>query len=191
MLNLFLTAVEDTTVNISAGSGWFEWKVTVGDALTLLGIIIAIVEYGISSHKTRKQSLSSQKETWFLNVIVLPQLEGINKFYQGLLSDIEADKPVVAGYKQDNYKQCTLKVAELKQQRKKKINDFFDHVGALVMSYNEVLGREVNAIVMALEDIYVKAIDCYVKDENVDNIRAEVLQNKQHLIAKLNCGLKK
>ena len=164
---------------------------TVGDVLTFLGIAIAIYEYWRNSKESREQALSSQKETWFLNVIVLPQLDSINKFYQDLIIGIVDDKGIVEGFRKEDFDQCLVDVAGLMKQRKDEINGFFDHIVALVMSYDENLGRDINDIVMALEDIYVKAIDGYVKDENVDNIRAQFLQHKQQLIAKLNTGLKK
>lgn len=198
MLILLQTIVSDTilsdtisSVIASSENSWFEWKVTVGDVLTLLGIITAIVEYGISSYRSRKQALNNQKETWFLNVIVLPQLEAINKFYQDLIINISNDKDTVISFKKENFKQCNLHVAELKNNRKNSINNFFDHIIALVMSYEENLGREINDIIMALEDIYVQVIDSYVKDEGNENVRSIFLENKQKLIAKLNSGLKK
>lgn len=196
MLSLLQSIVSDTTtvLNNVAGTAkcsWFEWKVTVGDVLTFLGIAIAIYEYWRNSKESREQALSSQKETWFLNVIVLPQLDSINKFYQDLIIRIVDDKGIVECFRKEDFDQCLVDVAGLKKQRKDEINDFFDHIVALVMSYDENLGRDINDIVMALEDIYVKAIDGYVKDEKVDNIRAQFLQHKQQLIAKLNTGLKK
>ena len=196
MLSLLQSIVSDTTtvlnnVSENAKCSWFEWKVTVGDVLTFLGIAIAIYEYWRNSKESREQALSSQKETWFLNVIVLPQLDSINKFYQDLIIGIVDDKGIVEGFRKEDFDQCLVDVAGLMKQRKDEINGFFDHIVALVMSYDENLGRDINDIVMALEDIYVKAIDGYVKDENVDNIRAQFLQHKQQLIAKLNTGLKK
>lgn len=196
MLSLLQNIVSDTTTVLNnvaetAKCSWFEWKVTVGDVLTFLGIAIAIYEYWRNSKESRIQALSSQKETWFLNVIVLPQLDSINKFYQDLIIRIVDDKGIVEGFRKEDYDQCLVDVAGLKQQRKDEINGFFDHIVALVMSYDEHLGRDINDIVMALEDIYVKAVDGYVKDEKVDNIRAQFLQHKQQLIAKLNTGLKK
>lgn len=196
MLSLLQSIVSDTTTVLNnvaetAKCSWFEWKVTVGDVLTFLGIAIAIYEYWRNSKESREQALSSQKETWFLNVIVLPQLESINKFYQDLMISIVDDKRIVECFRKEDYDQCLVDVAGLKKRRKDEINDFFDHIVALVMSYDENLGRDINDIVMALEDIYVKAVDGYVKDEKVDNIRAQFLQHKQQLIAKLNTGLKK
>lgn len=193
MFYLLQTILSDSaaTTTEAVGSSWFEWKVTVGDVLTFLGIAIAVFEYWKNSKKSRKQAISNQKETWFLHVIVLPQLDGINKFYQELITDIKADQEAISDYKKECFDQCNLHVAELKKQRKDEINNFFDHIVALVMSYNETLGREVNDIVMALEDVYVMVIDGYVNSDEIDNIRGQFLQNKQQLIAKLNSGLKK
>lgn len=169
---------------------WFELKVSVGDVLTLIGIVVALIEFGVSSRKSRKQTLKNQKETWFLNVIVLPQLEGINNIYQRIIENLIIDKDSIKDYRKKDFDSCNYYVAELKRQRKQEINDFFDHVIALVLSYDDNLGRDVSTIVMGLEDIYVEIIDCFVKDVEVENIRGEVLQNKQQLIAKLNTGLK-
>ena len=40
---------------------WFELKVSVGDVLTLIGIVVALIEFGVSSRKSRKQTLKNQK----------------------------------------------------------------------------------------------------------------------------------
>lgn len=191
MMSIIMSAVADTTSNVGTGASWFEWKVTVGDVLTLLGIIVALIEFGVSSRKSRKQELSNQKESWFLNVIVLPQLETINNFYQTLIKNIKEDERTVANYKKDAFEKCSFKIAELKHIRKQEINDCLDHVVSLVMSYNESLGREISDVVMALEDVYVEIIDCYVKNQPVDNISEKFLRNKQVLISRLNTGLKK
>lgn len=191
MLTQILIEVAEATSVLATNGGWFECKVTIGDVLTLIGIIIAIWQFSCSSKESRNQALSNQKETWFLNVIVLPQLDEINQFYQKLIEKIGADKKQVSVLRKENYDQCTLKIAELKQQRKQEINNCFDHIIALVMSYDVKLGREVSDVIMKLEDTYVEMIDYFVKDKDVENVRAIILQNEQILISQLNRGLRK
>lgn len=166
---------------INQESSWFICKISLGEMLTIaiaiMGLIIAIQQYR-----------SSKKETWFLQVIVLPQLELIKKFYLDLFPKLEKDKQQINEWALEAHKENAVKIASLKNQRKDDINDFFDHIVALVRSYDSGLGTKVNDVVMRLEDAYVLILDEYNNQQEV-NERSLILENEQELLKELNSGL--
>ena len=88
------------------------------------------------------------------------------------------------------HNEFTLEIAKLQEDSKDAINQFFDHISALVKSYNPELGQQVDDIVMELEDCYVNILDAYARKEEV-RVREKILDNKQKLISVLNSGMSK
>lgn len=173
-------------------ASWFT-TISFGDTLTILctliGLGIAILQYRHSSRESRVQSQRNQRETWFLQVIVLPQLENINNFYINLLKSLDEDKMAIQKYGKEQCHQDYLnKMAEIQDSRKTEINNFFDHISALVKSYDKCLGGKVEEVVMELEDIYVRILEIY-GNEGEAKEREEVLGNKEKLVAILNSGM--
>lgn len=173
---------------------WFDVTVSIGDLLslfgTLLGLWLAIHQYKKSSKASRDQDQQNQKETWFLNVIVLPQLEPINSFYHDLFNRLEEDRSYISSLASGLHEDYVISLAKLKARRKKDINDFFDQIIALVESYDVTLSSKVEQHVMNLEDIYVNIIDKYSSKEEVSE-RELILDNQKELIATLNSGMKR
>ena len=168
---------------VLAKDSWFSWKLSLGETLTIIVAIIAAVS-AIVQYK------SSKKDTWFLNVIVLPQLQPIKDFYLGLLDNLQEDKKVIAAKCEDLSDSFIEELAHLQEKRKNEINNFFDHITALVRSYDEDLGNKVSDVVMKLEDEYVRILDNY-KDNTDVKERENILANEQELLSSLNSVLTK
>lgn len=166
---------------VEKATSFFVWKISLGEAITILctiiGFIVAIWQY--------KKNL---KSTWFLNVIVLPQLQQINEFYLKIIKNLQADKESISEHKSDAHDQYVLFLASLKEQRKEEVNNFFDHIIVLVKSYDLELGKSLFNKVMELEDIYVTIIDEY-SNETFTNERIRILDNKQQFISLLNSAM--
>ena len=182
-------------LNNMSNESWFSWSLSLGEALTIICVIIsvwiAIKQFNKSMNETRKLSVITQKETWFLNVIVLPQLEPINDFYKELLNDFEIKKRTIQDISQKlQHQQYLLELAIIKQGGTQSINNFFDQICALVKSYDIQLGATIEGVVMELEDLFVKIIDSYDSGTEI-NERALILDNKQKLINTLNKGIAK
>ena len=172
-----------------------SWYTTIsfGDVLTifctLLGLGIAIWQYRKSAKEARRQSQRNQRETWFLQVIVLPQLEKINEFYIKILEKLEEDKIKVQSLVEEkNHINYLNEMAGFQEHRKDEINTFFDHISALVKSYDKELGKKVDNVIMELEDIYVRILDNYGNGQDVRE-RETILDNKEKLISILNSGM--
>lgn len=182
-------------LNNMSNESWFSWSLSLGEALTIICAIIsvwiAIKQFNKTMNETRKLSVITQKETWFLNVIVLPQLEPINDFYKELLNDFEIKKRTIQDISQKlQHQQYLLELAIIKQGGTQSINNFFDQICALVKSYDIQLGATIEGVVMELEDLFVKIIDSYDSGTEI-NERALILDNKQKLINTLNKGIAK
>lgn len=162
---------------------WFICQLSFGELLTILVAIvaawIAIVQYK-----------SSKKDTWFLNVIVLPQLEPLKKFYLELLDDLRKDKNDINKNRKLAHDTFIEYLALLKQQRKDGINNNFDHIVALVRSYDKKIGDKVSKVVMDLEDAYVAILDNYSDGAEVKE-REIILANEQEMLAVLNSAMNK
>ena len=61
-----------------------DYSISVGDIIATLSILFAIYQFRKQMALSRREHVDSQKETWFLNVIVLPQLPEIKGFYKVL-----------------------------------------------------------------------------------------------------------
>ena len=167
----------------SSSACWFEFKLSLGELLTILVAIVA-AWIAISQYK------SSKKDTWFLNVIVLPQLDPLKQFYLKLLENLKIDKKEIASKQKTAHDSYIVYLATMKQQRKKEINDNFDHIIALVSSYDKKIGDKVSQVVMDLEDEYMDILDKYSADSEVKE-REIILANEQKMLSVLNSAMNK
>lgn len=184
----------ETALPIVSADGWFSWSLSLGEVLAILcavaGVLVAVYQYKKSSEASRVQALKNQKETWFLNVIVLPQLERIDEFYQEVLKNLSADKQSIEKWAKGSHDTFVINTASLKKQRKDEINEFLENISTLVKSYDSALGKKVDKVIMDLEDKYVNIIDAYNTNEAV-NEREVVFGNKLKLIKLLNSAMAK
>lgn len=162
-------------------SSWFICELSLGEAIAILCTIIG---FGVAIWQYR----SNLKSTWFLNVVVLPQLQAINDFYLKIIQNLEDDQKSIRDHKSEAHDQYVLFIASMKEHRKEEINNFFDHIIVLVKSYDNKLGTSLSNKVMELEDIYVNIIDTYC-NENAVNERVIILGNKQQFISILNSAM--
>ena len=187
-MNVLLKIIADTSIVDlplqyveNQDTSWFLCQLSLGEILTIIvavaGLCVAINQY-----------LSGKKETWFLQVIVLPQLELIKNFYLDLFPKLKLDKEHINELASETHMNNTIKMASLKNCRKQEINDFFDHIIALVRSYDITLSWQLNEVVMRLEDDYVNILDAYNNQKEVKE-RQVILNNEQELLQVLNSGL--
>lgn len=170
----------------------FDAKISLGEVITIGAAIIALY-YTVKQFKTQMEESRSaanklQKENWYLNIIVLPQLGVINENYFDLIELIQNKighiKDISSSTNVTDFREQTGKI---KKEIKDTINKDFDNIITLVRSYDFALSSEVNTVIMDLTDICTIAIDRY-SDEL--NMRKQILENKQKLISILNKGLK-
>ena len=168
----------------------YDSSITLGDIVaalvTLLGFIIAISQYTTQMKASRSSALKLQKENWYLNIIVLPQINNVNSNYLELISLLETKVDLCESMKAMSHNAFLKETGRIKREVKDKINNDFDHFIVLVRSYDKNLGTEVNNIILSLSDIATEVLDKY--DQKID-IRTKVLDNKEKFIYQLNTGL--
>lgn len=171
----------------------FSWTITFGDILTIVGFGLAIWQFRKQMKVSREANDAAQRETWFLNVIVLPQLNPINEFYKALIQlVIEQQGKIKDLYisSANTPKEFNVKLANIKNECKEKINTFYDHIIVLVKSYDMQLGLSISDEIMNLEDICTSLLDDFSIPAK-EKIRRNILNNKQKIISLLNTGMRK
>lgn len=189
---IIVDTIHSIVCNCHKDNAPFSWSISFGDILTILGLSFAIYQFIKQMKESRRVSKNVQRENWFLNVIVLPQLDSINEFYKDVIQDITE--------KRNNIKRLStshgitpatfyLELAKSQNDCKYKINDFYDHIIVLVKSYDLGLGTKISDEIMALEDTCTTLIGEY-SEANSEKIRRNILANKQKIISILNTGLR-
>lgn len=171
----------------------FSWTITFGDILTIVGFGLAIWQFRKQMKVSREANDAAQRETWFLNVIVLPQLNPINEFYKALIQlVIEQQGKIKDLYisSANTPKEFNVKLANIKNECKEKINTFYDHIIVLVKSYDMQLGLSISDEIMNLEDICTSLLDDFSIPAK-EKILRNILNNKQKIISLLNTGMRK
>lgn len=182
MIIHLLTADEVVSKCVLGAFGWSELIAT-------FGFIAGIITFICQMSKSRTQNLNNQKETWYLEIIVKPNIDAINKFYFDYISKLTE---VITELKcLENSKTA----GEIRQLKRDKINDILmftsketDYIISLVRSYNGKLGTAVSDNINNLVDASTKIINQYI-NYNENDIRKAVLDNKEVLIYILNKGL--
>lgn len=66
--------------------------ISFGDLLAAVSIFLAVYQFRKQMIASRKDHEREQKESWFLNVIVLPLLPEFKKFYDGLVDNVKEQR---------------------------------------------------------------------------------------------------
>ena len=177
----------------SESSDFFQWSLNLGDVLTYIltitGLCVALWQFNKQMKETRAQSKINQRQTWFLNVIVVPQLDNIKAFYNELVSAVENHRKELKAKFANNTsaKKMQTLIAQEQNDCKERVSLFYDHFGALVSSYDGDIGKSISEIGYDLEDICTYLIENYTDDLK---IREMIFENEQILLVKLNQGMK-
>lgn len=66
--------------------------ISFGDLLAAVSIFLAVYQFRKQMIASRKDHEREQKESWFLNVIVLPLLPAFKEFYDGLVDNVKEQR---------------------------------------------------------------------------------------------------
>lgn len=169
----------------------FEWKVSLADCitwvLTIGGFAIAIWQFVSQMKKDRENRKKENKTTWFLNVIVLPHLDRLHKFYKDINESIGNKKGILDQYRTGNHNDYIEQRANLQREIKNEVAEFFDFLNPLISSYSNQLGLNIQEIKNDLQDIATR----FLEEENgqLGLVSINLLANKQRLLHELNSEL--
>lgn len=165
-----------------------DCKIALSDiitwGLTILGFAIAICQFRSQMTKDRENRVKENKTTWFLNVIVLPHLEGLHKFYKELSENVQSESKELDNYTTREHKVFLEQKGKTINSLKNDISDYFDFLNPLIISHSNSLGKEIQQIKNDLEDDIAKFFD--TEDRSLDLISIKINNNKQQLLQALN-----
>lgn len=160
---------------------FFEFS--FNEILTLLiaaiGIIVAICQFRKQMNKNRQLQIEANKNNWYLSVIVIPQISLINDFYRVLIHDLLEDM--------SNPIRNNVELGTMQSVRKEQINSFFEHVLALVSSFDQGLSNNLSLKVQDLEDDVTIFLQRFFTDDDIteyfqSDVRRQLLDNKKEII---------
>lgn len=169
----------------------FECKISLADCitwvLTIAGFAIAIWQFISQMNKDRENRSKENKTTWFLNVIVLPHLDKLHNFYKDLYESLVAKKEILDQYRTGNHNDFIEQRANIQQEIKKEVAEFFDFLNPLISSYSRQLGLNIQEIKNDLQDMVTR----FLEEENgqLGLISIKIIENKLKLLQKLNTEL--
>lgn len=185
--------------NVSAPESVSFFSLTFNELLTFIvacfGIWIAISQFRKQMKENREAAKQTQKENWYLSVIVLPQIESINHFYKSIIDNCIEDLNGITFNRLTRVGVTALSQNDLewianKQERyKENINSFFDHIIFMIKSYSPDLAISLSDLIMQLEDASIGILNPLTGRNTNEEIRRLILKNKQQFITALYASL--
>ena len=181
--------LDDTFVMLQAESSLLTKSISVGDILTLIGMLGSVAAFCWQLCKTGKERKENLRSSWFLDVVVQPNMEMINEFYDKIINDTDfkvnelSDRYESGGAAKD----LNTDLAKYQRNLKDEIKTSLGHFQALVKASEPAIFNEIELVLDDLVDIVTKWLDGY-EDYNKDSVKSKALYNKQQFISKLYSG---
>lgn len=193
-VDTLLTAVplEDAILVLQKDPSLFSLTITFGDILTLLGMLGTISVFCWQLCKTREERNENLRSTWFLEVIVQPNMKMINDFYDKVIKDADEKIKQLAQKYNDGgaAKELNKDLAQYQRDMKDEIKFTLGHFQSLLKASEPKISNEVDGVLDDLVDISTKFLDDY-EDFDGTSIKVKALNNKQRFISKLYSGWNK
>jgi hypothetical protein len=144
--------------------------------IAVLGFGFAIYQFKKQNEDNRKSTIEQNSKNWYLSVLVIPQIERVNKYFDDTVREIKDLK------KGMDYSNLLLRAQEQGRQ-KDKVSAFLAPLEAEISSYDSVLRGEISELELALQDEITKIIG----DVNVEpaDLERRVMEYKGKLIGLL------
>ena len=129
------------------------------------------------------------RSSWFLDVVVQPNMEMINEFYDKIINDTDlkindlSDRYESGGAAKD----LNTDLAKYQRNLKDEIKTSLGHFQALVKASEPAIFNEIELVLDDLVDIVTTWLDGY-EDYNKGSVKSKALNNKQQFISKLYSG---
>lgn len=171
----------------------FKAEITIGDCLTALSMLVSFGVFCWQLWKSRKDHREDTRSRWFLDVVVMPNLDNISKLYEE--ASKKADEYVVSLNEMftsnQGIKDIHRELAKKQRELKDLVKATYDHFQAVVGATEEDVSKELNQKVDELVDVLTNHIDAYERYESGTSVKEAVLQNHQEVMAILYNGLNK
>lgn len=140
--------------------------------VAIAGVVLAICQFRRQNILNRETTIDQNNKNWYLTALVIPYLDRINVFFDGLVASIKELKNGM-----DNT-DLLLRAKEQKEYNDQ-ISAFFSPIEATMSSYDKDLGDSISALGLSLQDEVTKIIS----DANVTS--AEIERRIMHLKGEL------
>lgn len=138
-------------------------KDSYANLISTIALICTLLIFNLQNRKSNKDKKVAIKQNWFLTIIVQPNLNGINEFYNNisdrLINELDNLKTIRTPERIAAQKATTNRVV------KKIKSDFFDNFVTIVQSYESELATQIEGVLNDLQDLCSESIDNY---ENVE-----------------------
>ena len=177
---------------IKPSETWFSTTITVGDMIAILSMIGSIIVFWWQLNKSRKENRENIRSTWFLRIIVEPNMTMIDAFYANIIEKVDKiTKDLYLKYEQN----CTAKELhnELsKQQRflKKEKESNLGQFQILLRVSHPTISTRVDDELDKLVDIITKHVQSYEQYNEEYSVKESVLENKCQIVSELYKGWK-
>lgn len=149
--------------------------------LTMLGFALTIVIYSVERSFKYKADRTKSKKDWFLNIVLSPQLDTLNKFYDDVCNNLEKSIDTLVENKNKGGSKILMlidkriEIAKFKTLRKKHFNSF----SSSIRSFDGNLANKFDEKINELDDVYSKAIESEELEKNrLHLITPIIYQNK-------------
>lgn len=162
-------------------------KDSYANLVSTIAIIVTLIIFIIQSWNSNKDRKKQIKQNWFMSVIIQPNLDSIDKFYnqvsQSLISNISVLQRTTDG------RFIPRQKARANRALRNLRNNFFDNFVTIVQSYDTTLATKINKTINDLQDLCSRQIDNYPNADN-HQIKKGIYENRATLISLLYEGIK-
>lgn len=157
------------------------------NVISTLAIILTIAIFIRQNYINNKDRKKETKKNWYMSVIIQPNLNNIDKFYnqihQRINNNINALKGITDGrFIQRQKARANRTLRDLR-------NDFLDNFVTIVQSYDKPLATKINKTINDLQDLCSQQIDNYLNTD-ISQIKKKIYENRASLISLLYEGIK-
>ncbi len=168
-----------------------QGEISFGDLLATVSIFLAVYQFRKQMIASRKEHEMEQKETWFLNVIVLPLLPEFKTFYNNLVDKIKEQRNLINSTPPGRNNEDRLElIGKLEDENGSFIMDFYNHVAVLVGSYDERFSARLRLMMDDLVDDSSNLVRQYASVDNLDAISVKILLHEKKVVSFLNKGMR-
>lgn len=155
--------------------------------ISTIAIIITLITFIIQSWSANKDRKKEIKQNWFMSVIIQPNLDNIDKFYNQVSQSISSNISVLKRATDGRF--IPRQKARANRALRNLRNDFFDDFVTIVQSYDKSLATSINITINDLQDLCSQQIDNYLNADTY-SLKKRIYENRAALISLLYEGIK-
>ena len=161
--------------------------------ITATGIIIGLITFMLERRSAKISKLKRIRESWFLTIIVQPNLLGIDNFYEDVIKNIKTSISTLKSNSNLQHNDYIVlessEIVKFTEMRRQFMNNFV----FLVRGHSKDLSTDLNEIINKLNDQYSNVLDSIDNNPAIDlnDVENNIWENKGFLIEELFKSLKR